>query len=67
MNEWGLIPMHKGADGNVIGDLVGIPKEMQWKLYKQVELELEAYKNNPTVILAPLPRNLHGGVVLQLG
>jgi hypothetical protein len=52
--------MHKGTDNihHAIGDLVVIPKEMQWKLYEQVEQELAAWRMNPTVILAPLPRYL---------
>jgi hypothetical protein len=56
-DEGGLLPMHKGTDNihHAIGDLVVIPKEMQWKLYEQVEQELAAWKMNPTIILSPCP------------
>jgi hypothetical protein len=54
--EGGYIPMHKGVDGilHAIGDLEVIPKDLQWRLFEQVAKDLEKFKKNPLVILAPL-------------
>jgi hypothetical protein len=55
--EGGYIPMHKGVDGilHAIGDLEVVPKDLQWRLFEQVAKDLEMFKKNPMVILAPLP------------
>jgi hypothetical protein len=60
--EGGLIPMHKDPSGTIhaIGELVLVPKEWQWKLYDQIEKELTDLKENPTIIMAPLPRYMTG-------
>jgi hypothetical protein len=52
--------MHKAVDGNfhAIGELEVVPKDLQWRLFEQVEKEMSKYKTNQLVILAPLPRYL---------
>jgi hypothetical protein len=56
--EGGLIPLSKDLDGNLhcFGELVVAPKELQHKVFKQVAEEISKIKNNPIIILAPLPR-----------
>jgi hypothetical protein len=58
--EGGLIPISKDVAGvyHCFGDLAFAPKELQWKLFHQVAEELQPFKKNPVVILAPLPRYL---------
>jgi hypothetical protein len=56
--EGGLIPLSKDVDGNLhcFGGLVVAPKELQHKVFKQVAEEISRIKNNPIIILVPLPR-----------
>jgi hypothetical protein len=55
--EGGYIPMHKAVDGKLhaIGDREVVPKDLQWRLFEQVEKDIERYKKNPLIILVPLP------------
>jgi hypothetical protein len=61
--EGGLIPPCKRADGSVHidGNLHMISKDMQFSLFKQVMDELQDWKTNYIIILAPLPRYMEMG------
>jgi hypothetical protein len=61
--EGGLIPPSKRMDGSyhIDGDLVLLPKELQYYLFKQLVLELDNYKSNTIVFMGPLPQYLEQG------
>jgi hypothetical protein len=61
--EGGLIPPVKQLDGSyhIHGDFVLLAKEMQYELFKQLLTDLDKWKDNTTVFLAPLPRYLKEG------
>jgi hypothetical protein len=61
--EGGLIPPSKRLDGSyhMDGDLVLLPKELQYDLFKQLVLELDSYKNNTVIFMGPLPQYLERG------
>jgi hypothetical protein len=61
--EGGLIPHCKRVDGSyhMDGDLVLLSKDMQYDLFKQLEVELQSYKKNPIIFMALLPRYLERG------
>jgi hypothetical protein len=55
-----FMPLRRDPDGKVHsdGDLTLAPKELQWRLFKQLHEELADYKDNMVVFLAPLPKFL---------
>jgi hypothetical protein len=59
-DEGELMPLRRDPDGKVHsdGDLTLAPKELQWKMFKQLHEELVDHKDNMIVFLAPLPRFL---------
>jgi hypothetical protein len=59
-DEGELMPLRRDPDGKVHsdGDLTLAPKELQWRLFKQLHEELTDYKDTMVVFLAPLPRFL---------
>jgi hypothetical protein len=61
--EGGLIPHCRRIDGSyhMDGDLVLLPKDLQYDLFKQLASELDNYKKNPVIFVAPLPRYLEEG------
>jgi hypothetical protein len=64
--DGGFFPMHKGPDGvrHAIRELMMIPKEWQWRLYEQVEKDLEMLrKRQPHHDPGPVAA-LHGQAVL---
>jgi hypothetical protein len=62
-DEGGLLPPVKQLDGSyhIHGDLVLLTKDLQYDLFKQILSELEKWKENDTIFLAPLPRYLTDG------
>jgi hypothetical protein len=61
--EGGLIPHCKNLDGtyHMHGDLILLAKDMQYELFKQLLKDIEKYKDNVTIFLAPLPRYMEDG------
>jgi hypothetical protein len=61
--EGGLIPHCRRIDGSyhMDEDLVLLPKDLQYDLLKQMASELDNYKKNPVIFVAPLPRYMEEG------
>jgi hypothetical protein len=55
--EVGLVPPCRRADGNVHvdGDLVLLPKDLQYELFKQIDAELMAFKHQRILFMSLLP------------
>jgi hypothetical protein len=56
--DGGLVPPCMRADGkvHVDGDLVLLPKDLQYDLFKQLDSELTSHKHLKILFMAPLPR-----------
>jgi hypothetical protein len=61
--EGGLLPPCIRADGtmHVDGDLVLLPKDLQYSLFRQIDADLAAVKHHKVIFMAPLPRYYVGG------
>jgi hypothetical protein len=57
-NEGELLPLRRDVDGTLHsdGELTLAPKELQWRLFKQINEELADFKENLVIFLAPLSR-----------
>jgi hypothetical protein len=56
--DGGLLPPCIRADGtmHVDGDLVLLPKDLQYSLFKQIDADLSSVKHHKIIFMAPLPR-----------